>query len=186
MYDAMNMWIGMATGDIVGILNADNTYADGEVLLRVGEILVRTRRDSSYGGLNYVDQDDGSRVVRRWRSGPFRSDAFCWGWMPPHPTFFVRRYVYERFGGFRLDLGTAADYELMLRLLVKQRISCVYVPHVLVRMRTGGRGNVSLVARLRANRMDRRAWTVNDVTPYPWTIPLKPVRKLRQFWVGWS
>jgi glycosyltransferase len=183
MYDAMNKGIGLATGEIVGILNADDTYADGEVLRRVCATLERTGSDSLYGDLDYVDQADESRVVRRWRSGEFRPEAFYWGWMPPHPTFFVRRSVYERFGLFRLDMGTAADYELTLRFLLKRRISCAYIPDVLVRMRTGGRSNISLAARLRANRMDRHAWTVNGLRPYPWTIPLKPVRKLRQYWV---
>jgi glycosyltransferase len=82
---------------------------------------------------------------------------------------------------FRLDLGTAADYELMLRFLLKHRISATYVPEVLVRMRLGGQSTVSLGARLRANEMDRKAWSVNGLRPYPWTIPLKPLRKLPQF-----
>jgi glycosyltransferase len=101
--------------------------------------------------------------------------------MPPHPTFFVRRSVYERFGNFRLDLGTAADYELMLRFLVKHRIGTAYLPEVLVRMRVGGQSNASLAARLRANRMDHKAWDVNSLRPYPWTLWMKPLRKLHQY-----
>ena len=119
--------------------------------------------------------------MRHWQSGAFKRDRFKWGWMPPHPTFFVRRSVYERFGLFRLDMGSAADYELMLRLLFRHRITAAYIPEVLVRMRAGGVSNASLANRLRANRMDRLAWAVNGLAPYPWTLMLKPLRKLPQF-----
>jgi glycosyltransferase len=102
--------------------------------------------------------------------------------MPPHPTFFVRRQLYEQYGGFKLDLGTAADYELMLRFLLKHRIRVEYIPKVLVKMRVGGMSNVSLKNRLTANRMDRKAWDVNELKPYPWTLLLKPMRKISQWW----
>ena len=102
--------------------------------------------------------------------------------MPPHPTFFVRRSVYEKYGLFNLDLGTAADYELMLRFLLKHRINCAYIPEVLICMCTGGASNCSTKARIKANLMDRKAWDVNGLRPYPWTIPLKPLRKLPQWW----
>jgi hypothetical protein len=108
---------------------------------------------------------------------------FYWGWMPPHPTFFVRRRVYERHGGFRLDLGSAADYEFMLRVMVKHRIRTVYLPRVLVRMRVGGASNVTVGNRVRANRMDREAWRVNGLRPYGWTLWMKPLRKVPQWWV---
>lgn len=121
-------------------------------------------------------------VVRYWKSGPFDPRRFYWGWMPPHPTFFVRRSVYEHHGLFDLSLGSAADYELMLRFLLRYRISVNYIPEVLVRMRTGGASNASLAARLRANRMDRRSWETNGLTPYPWTLIFKPLRKLPQWW----
>jgi glycosyltransferase len=102
--------------------------------------------------------------------------------MPPHPTFFVRRSVYEKYGVFNLTLGSAADYELMLRFLLRHRIKAAYVPEVLVKMRTGGVSNASLAARLRANRMDRKAWETNGLKPYPWTLLCKPLRKLPQWW----
>ena len=127
--------------------------------------------------------EDRIKVVRYWRSGEFDSQKFYWGWMPPHPTFFVRRSVYERYGLFNLAMGTAADYEMMLRLLVKHRISCAYLPEILVQMRTGGASNVSWKSRIEANRMDRKAWEVNGLKPYPWTMMMKPLRKVGQ-WVA--
>ena len=102
--------------------------------------------------------------------------------MPPHPTFFVRRSVYERFGLFNLNLGSAADYELMLRFLVKNRINVAYIPEILVKMRMGGISNVSWRNRFKANRMDRKAWAINGLKPYPWTLWIKPLRKIGQ-WV---
>jgi glycosyltransferase len=195
MYDALNKGFRQASGEVVGVLHADDVYADDRVLAKVVEAFEKTGADSCYGDLEYITAEppggssewsealtlDGWRVVRRWRAGGFRPEAFYWGWMPPHPTFFVRRSIYEKYGMFRLDLGTAADYELMLRFLLKHRISTTYIPDVLVRMRLGGKSTVSLGARLRANEKDRKAWYVNDLRPYPWTIPLKPLRKLPQF-----
>jgi len=205
IYQAMNKGIALATGDVIGILNADDFYASPQVLEKVARIFDDPVVMSCYGDLEYVKdcsrfevQGSGYRaldstlnleqgtlnrftVVRYWKSGPFSPDRFYWGWMPPHPTFFVRRSVYERFGLFNPDLGSAADYELMLRLLLKERITAAYIPEVLVRMRVGGASNASLRNRLKANRMDRRAWEVNGLKPYPWTIMMKPLRKVLQY-----
>ncbi len=181
IYDAMNKGISLATGDVIGILNADDFYASEHALSRVAGIFSNARIDSCYGDLLYVHPANTSKITRTWRSGPFRERSFYWGWMPPHPTFFVRRSVYERYGIFNLALGSAADYELMLRFLVKNKITSAYLPEVLVKMRTGGVSNASLGNRLRANRMDRMAWEVNGLKPYPWTTAMKPLRKLGQF-----
>jgi glycosyltransferase len=182
IYDAMNKGIALASGDVIGILNSDDFYADKDVLARVSRVFSENSVDSCYGDLVYVDSRD-RRVIRRWKSGAFNRSAFYRGWMPPHPTFFARREVYEKFGVFRTEMGSAADYELMLRFLVKNGITAEYIPHVLVRMRSGGVSNRSLINRLRANRMDRRAWEVNGLDPRPWTAFLKPLRKIGQFLV---
>jgi len=180
IYDAMNKGIALATGDVVGILNSDDFYADSQVLERVARIFADPSVDSCYGDLQYVTPD-ATTVVRHWKAGQMHERSFYWGWMPPHPTFFVRRSVYEQFGLFNLNLGSAADYELMLRFLVKNRITTAYIPYVLVKMRTGGASNASLQNRLKANAMDRKAWSVNGLNPYPWTIIAKPLRKIGQF-----
>lgn len=181
IYDALNKGIVLATGDVVGLLNADDFYRHERVLENVVSVIDSSGADACYGDLEYVAGEDSERIVRRWCSGPYDHRRFLWGWMPPHPTFFVRRKVYERFGGFRRDLGTAADYELMLRFLYKEGISATYLPDVLIRMRAGGVSNNNLRARIKANRMDRLAWKTNGLKPFPWTIPLKPVRKLGQW-----
>lgn len=181
IYDAMNKGLRRARGDIVGILNADDFYGHAHILARVDAAMATPDIDAVYGDLIYADRDDTTKVVRYWRAGAFKHNAFLSGWMPPHPTFFVRRNIYERFGLFQTDLGSAADYELMLRLLFKHRVSVAYVPEVMVIMRTGGVSNQSWRHRINANRMDRRAWAVNGLRPRPWTLALKPVRKLGQF-----
>jgi len=121
------------------------------------------------------------QIKRYWRSGDFRRSGFWWGWMPPHPTVFVRREVYARLGYFRTDLGSAADYEWMVRVMVRHHVPFRYIPHVQVAMREGGMSNRSLAARLAANRNDRKAWSENDLTPLPWTLLMKPLRKLPQW-----
>lgn len=182
MYDGMNKGVRLATGDVIGILNADDFYPLEDVLERVGEVFRDGRVDACFGDLVYVDSVDTSTVVRYWRAGKYDARKLYNGWMPPHPTFFVRRSVYDRFGSFRLDMGSSADYELMLRFLLKHRINAVYVSEVLVHMRTRGASNASVRDRLRANRMDRKAWKVNELRPYPWTLIAKPLRKVGQ-WV---
>ena len=187
IYDAMNKGIALAQGEIVGILNADDLYPSTETLARVKRLFDDPAIDGCYGDLCYIKGGVGTgepvKVTRYWKSGAYRPEGFYWGWMPPHPTFFVRRSVYERFGAFNLALGTAADYEIMLRFLLKYRIRVAYLPEVLVHMRVGGASNASLKARLAANRNDRKAWDVNGLRPYPWTIPLKPLRKIPQFFL---
>lgn len=181
IYDAMNKGLKIASGDIVGILNADDFYPTSDTLAKVARVFVDPKVDACYGDLLYVDGANRDKTVRNWRSGSFNPGKFYWGWMPPHPTFFVRRSVYEKYGLFNTDLGSAADYEIMLRFLVKYGIQAAYIPEVLVKMRTGGISNISVKNRLAANIMDRKAWEINGLRPYPWTLWMKPVRKIGQW-----
>ncbi len=181
LYDAMNKGLRLVTGDVVGILNSDDFYANPQVLSRVAALLEQTGADALYADLEYVDHRDTQRVVRHWKSGDYTDGQFLRGWMPPHPTFFVRRAVYELLGGFDTRLRCSADYELMLRFLLKNNISVCYLPEVTVRMRTGGVSNASLGHRLRANREDREAWRMNGLTPHFYTFLLKPLSKISQY-----
>ena len=182
IYDAMNKGLNLAGAGIIGILNADDLYPSNDILAKVIKAFDDPGIDACYGNLLYVDGTDTNKIVRNWRSGSFNPRKFYWGWMPPHPTFFVRRSVYEKHGLFHTKLGSAADYEIMLRFLVKFNIKAVHIPEVLVKMRTGGVSNMSVKNRLAANKMDRKAWEVNNLRPYPWTIWMKPLRKISQ-WV---
>lgn len=183
IYDALNKGIEVASGDVIGLLHADDMLADDQVLGDVTDAFMDNSVDAVYGDLRYVDRNDTGKSVRLWRAGDYSPNSLYRGWMPPHPTLFVRRACYEKFGLYRLDLGTAADYELMLRFLLVHKIPAKYIPRVLVKMRVGGASNSSLGARLRANRMDRKAWEVNGLKPYPWTLIAKPLRKVGQWWL---
>jgi len=180
IYDAVNKGIKLATGDIIGLLHADDVYADLKILSKITEVFSDENVESCYGDLVYVDPKDTGKVTRNWKAGTYNNRRFYYGWMPPHPTFFVRRSIYEKYGDFNSKLGTSADYELMLRFLLRHNITTRYIPEVLVKMRTGGVSNVSLKNRLIANRNDRLAWKVNGLKPYPFTLILKPIIKIRQ------
>jgi glycosyltransferase len=177
----MNKGIILAKGGVIGILNSDDLYASAEVLEKVAKAFENPKVDAVYGDLQYVDSNDLNKIVRYWRSGYFSARNFYFGWMPPHPTFFVRSSVYEQTGHFNLTLRSAADYEMMLRILLKHQLKAHYIPEVLVKMRTGGISNASFRNRLKANREDREAWRLNGLRPYFFTTYLKPVRKIFQF-----
>ena len=137
--------------------------------------------DTCYGDLIYVDPMNVKRITRYWRAGAHHPRSFYRGWMPPHPTFFVRRSVYEKYGNFNVALGTAADYELTLRLFLKHGVSTMYIPKVLVHMRTGGASNASLKSRLTTIRMANLSWQVNDLKPLPWTLTFRLLSKIVQY-----
>ncbi len=183
IYDAMNKGVRLATGDVIGILNADDVYASSEVLTEVAGALLRDGTDAVYGDLVYTDQKDRDKVVRKWISGAYKKGSFRRGWMPPHPTFFIRSSFYSQYGSFRTDLGSAADYELMLRMIEKHGVSLSYVKRVLVKMRSGGVSNQSLANRWEANRNDLKAWKLNGLKPGLFTLIIKPLRKVFQFLV---
>ncbi|KAA1188934.1 glycosyltransferase [Pseudohalioglobus sediminis] len=184
MYDAINKGLKLATGEIVGVLNSDDFYATDTALTKVAQAFQNATVDACYGDLHYVDKVDTGKVVRNWKSGDYKRENFFMGWMPPHPTFFLRRRLYEKYGEYRLDMGTAADYELMLRMLFKHKVNAAYIPQVMVHMRNDGMSNASLKNRIRANRNDRLAWRVNEITPRPWTLIAKPLGKLGQWFSG--
>ncbi len=181
LYDAINKGLASATGEIVGVLNADDFYAHTNVLSRVAKVFENRSIDSCYGDLAYVATGNSTKVVRYWKARPCRKELFFRGWMPPHPTFFVRRSIYEAYGGFNPNLGSSADYELILRFFMRQNITTAYIPEILVIMRTGGLSNASLRNRIKANRMDKMAWKINCLKAKPWTFIAKPLLKIGQY-----
>lgn len=181
IYDAMNKGICIATGDVIGILNSDDYYIYPNVINEIIQKLVGSQADSIYADLDYVDGNDSKKVLRRWQSKQVGSQSFRFGWMPPHPTFFVKKKLYDKFGRFNLEMGTAADYELMLRFLERYKCSVVYLPKTIIHMRAGGASNATLSARLKANKMDHRAWEINGLKPGLFTFLLKPLRKVFQY-----
>lgn len=181
IYDALNKGIARAGGDVIGMLHADDFYAEETVISDVVALMKESKADALYGDLLYVDRNNTEKIIRNWKSGKYTKGAFRWGWMPPHPTFFVRRELYDRYGKFNLELRSAADYELMLRFIHKHQVRLVYLEKVMVKMRTGGQSNVSFSNRIKANKEDQRAWAINDMKPFWFTRYLKPMRKILQY-----
>jgi glycosyltransferase len=181
IYDAMNKGVSQATGEIIGVLNSDDFYKNNDVIASVVEMFRTTGCEALYGNLVYVDNAHPDRVVRTWDAGAFEMGKFINGWMPPHPTFFVKRECYTKYGVYDTELRSSADYELMLRFLYRYKVKVAYLPMCMVCMRTGGQSNASLKNRLKANREDRLAWKKNGLQPRFYTTWLKPIRKIPQF-----
>ncbi len=181
IYDAMNKGVLAATGDVIGILNSDDFYADNDVIKDVNAAFEKGGIEGLYADLVYVDRNNPTRVVRNWKSGDYRPGLFLKGWMPPHPTFFVKKECYERLGIYSTSLKSAADYELMLRFIHKEKIKLGYLPRVITKMRLGGQSNVSLKNRIRANQEDRKAWSMNGLKPGLFTLIRKPLGKIKQY-----
>ncbi|NWF35534.1 glycosyltransferase family 2 protein [Mariprofundus sp. KV] len=154
IYDALNKGIARASGDVVGFLHADDLYAGNDVLATVAEAFTDPAVDAAYGDLVYVSKSEPDRVIRYWQAGDFRADKLKQGWMPPHPTFYMRREFYERLGGFDTGFRIAADYDCMLRMLGQPGFCCHYIPQLMVRMRVGGESNRSLLNIIRKSRED--------------------------------
>ncbi|MBN2207234.1 MAG: glycosyltransferase [Candidatus Aminicenantes bacterium] len=183
VYQAMNKGLALARGDLVGFLNSDDVYAADDVVAGLVELISHEELDSCYGDLVYGRGDAAGRerTVRYWKAGPFDVRNFEKGWMPPHPTFFVRKRIYERYGAFNLDFPVVADYEIMLRFLYKHRISCGYFPRVVIRKRTGGISRPTALNVVRNNAACYQAWLANGLKPRPGTFVRKALSKLGQF-----
>jgi glycosyltransferase involved in cell wall biosynthesis len=180
IYDALNKGIALANGDVIGFLHADDLLADSTVLARIASAFTRDI-DGVYGDLLYVRKQNPSQTVRYWRSRPFTPDLCGKGWMPAHPTLYLRRAVYHQHGQFDTSYRIAADYDFMLRILMAGT-KVVYLPAVLVKMRVGGISNRSLGNLLRKSREDLRALQQNRVGGI-WALLRKNLSKLPQFFV---
>ncbi|NEX20802.1 glycosyltransferase [Thiorhodococcus mannitoliphagus] len=180
IYDALNKGIHLATGDVVGFLHADDVFAHECVLQRVAACFEDPSVTACYGDLEYVWRNDSASVARYWRAGEFDVGRLRRGWMPPHPTLYVRRAWYEIHGGFDVSYKISADYDLVLRLLSSRPEKVIYLPEVLVRMRTGGLSNGSLGNILRKSAEDYRALRTNQIGGWG-ALVWKNLSKLGQF-----
>ena len=182
IYDAMNKGISLATGDVVGMINADDFYASVSAIERVVEAFSDDQAGACFGDLCYVDQKNTDRIVRYWKAGPYRKGAFSRGWCPPHPTFFVRRQVYEELGTFDQRYAIAADFEFMMRVMERGAVKTSYIPEVLVNMRLGGTTNRSIANIVRQNREILMALRQHGPPANPFMfIANKVVSRVRQF-----
>lgn len=179
LYDAINKGIKMASGDVVGLIHGDDWLADANVLADVAEAFEKDEAlDAVYGDLDFYHAK--GRLVRKWRSAEYNRKNFARGWMPAHPTFYVKKKYFEQHGFYDRAFGSAADYELMLRFLYTNRLKARFIPDVLVHMQTGGISNRSYKNRLKANLADMKAMRKHGIKWAPLILLLKVIRKFKQ------
>jgi len=180
MYDAMNKGLALASGDIVGFLNADDTYADHHVLTEIADTIEGKNVDAAYGDLIYIDRLNAGKVVRYWKSQAYQDSLFEKGWMPAHPTFYAKKRVYEKYGGYDLAYRRQSDFELTMRFLAVHKIKSAYIPRVLVRMRSGGASR-ELMHILEGNIEAYRACRKHSLNVTPFFIARKILSRVPQF-----
>lgn len=180
IYDGINRGIARASGDVIGLMHSDDLFANNAILSKVAAAFENPQVDGVYGDLDYVAADDTNRIVRKWRAGVYHHDNLRKGWMPPHPTLYLRRAVFDLWGLYDTEFRIAADYDAMLRYLVKGQITLAYLPEVMVKMRMGGESNKSIQKMLQKSREDYKALRQNGVGNMT-TLITKNVSKIRQF-----
>ena len=180
IYDALNKGINVATGDVVGFLHSDDLFSSDTAIEDIVKQFNLTSADAVYADLEYVSKDNISQVVRFWKSGEYNKNKLENGWMPPHPTYYMKRELYKKFGSFDLSFKIASDYDSMLRYLWKNNISMSYIPKVLVKMRVGGVSNLSLKNIIQKTKEDIRVLKHNGL-PVLQAILWKNLSKIPQF-----
>jgi len=185
IYEAMNKGLRLAKGDVIAFINSDDFYADPDVISRVNSVFEATGTQCVFADLDYVHRSDTKRVIREWRSKPYSPGAFMRGWHPAHPTFFVKRDVFARFGGFEEEFRIAADFELMLRFLEVRSVPSRYLPSVLVKMRDGGESNRSVMNIIKANIECYRSFAKNNLRVSPLVMIRKPLSKVGQLFAAY-
>jgi glycosyltransferase involved in cell wall biosynthesis len=178
LYDAMNKAITMATGDVVGILNSDDLYFNSNVLTDIMNEFGRSNSDCVYGDLFYFDTKQPDRPLRYYKGKNFSPSKISIGILPPHPTFFVKKSIYQKFGTFDTQFKYAADFDLMARFLYVNRISYSYIPKTLVKMRTGGLSTQGLKRIIEINREDIASCKKNNIKTNLFLFHLKYIFKI--------
>ncbi|MBD3295870.1 MAG: glycosyltransferase [Candidatus Omnitrophica bacterium] len=181
LYDALNVGIAAATGDVIGFLHSDDLYQNEDVIRKVADRFLKNNIEAVYGDLVYVDREDESKIIRYWKTGRYSSKKFRLGWSIPHPTLFVKKITYEKYGLYNTKLKISSDYEMMIRLLSKNHINVAYIPEVFVRMRTGGVSNRDIPSIIRKTKEDYKAWKMNGTPRAYGTVLRKNLVKLSQF-----
>ena len=182
IYDALNKGVAAATGDIIGFLHSDDLLAYPDAVADVVAQFNSSHCQAVYGDLEYVSKTDISKVIRLWKSGDYTKQKLQLGWMPPHPTFYMKRELYEKFGGFDLNFRIAADYDSLLRYLWCNNVSLSYVPKVLTKMRVGGASNRSLSNIIKKTGEDIQAIKKNGLF-WPTVVLFKNLSKIPQFFI---
>ena len=180
IYDALNKGIVNSTGDVIGVLHSDDYFSDGLVVSQVAKLFEDPSIDIVYGDLDYVSSIDSDKVIRRWVAGEFSQKKLSWGWMPPHPTVFIRRSIIEAYGAYDTGYRISGDYDSLLRYFGRGKARAIYLKRVLVKMRVGGESNRSLRHIMRKMAEDYRTLRQNRVGGFGALI-WKNISKIGQF-----
>jgi glycosyltransferase len=180
IYDALNKGLRCSTGDVIGILHSDDFFLDDLVLSKIANIFLDNSIDIVYADLDYVSNFNDRNIIRRWRAGAFQKNHLKYGWMPPHPTVFIRRNVFNIVGFYDNSYSISADYDFLLRVFSSEKFKVFYLPNVLVQMRMGGKSNNTLSNLILKSYEDYRVIRVNKVGGFL-TLMLKNLRKIPQF-----
>ncbi len=182
IYDAMNKGIDIASGDIIGTLNADDWYADNGVIRKVVIAFNEDDKlDAVYGDIVFVTREKPYRLIRYWKSRPYNDGLFKKGWMPPHPTFFVKKEIYLRYGKYDVNLKIQSDFDLTMRFLAVNRIRTQYLPGIMVNMRIGGVTSNSISNVIKGNLEAYRACRKNGLAVTPFFMVRKVFSRIPQF-----
>lgn len=181
IYDAMNKGITLSSGDIVGILNSDDFFTDNNVVTDIIDCFEKKSIDSLFANLNFVKQDDISKIVRVWKGSPYKENGFRKGWHPSHPTFYVKKEIYKKYGVFDLNFDVSADFELMLRFIEKYKISTYYLDRVTVKMRYGGESTGSISKIIIGNKNILKAFKKNGIKVSVFYPIIRLVPKVLEF-----
>ena len=180
IYDALNKGLSMATGDIIGFLHSDDLFPSNTIVSELVSKIDKDNLDGIYGDLQYVDKENTNKIIRFWKSCVFHSKLLKMGWMPAHPTLFLKKHVYEKHGEFETSYKISADYDFMLRVLKDSSLAIGYLPKVITKMRVGGASNRSLKNILQKSKEDYRVICSNNIGGFV-TLLLKNISKIKQF-----
>lgn len=180
IYDALNKGIAAATGDVIGFLHSDDLFASPESVASLVAAFKSSDYNAVYADLDYVDQHDTDKIIRRWVGSPFKTFKLQLGWMPAHPTFYMTKAMYEKLGCFSLAFPIAADYDSVLRYFNSGELKTIYLPQVVIKMRVGGASNNSLKNVKRKLKEEIVIMRRNGVC-YPLALLMKRLTKLHQY-----
>ena len=180
IYDALNKGVQLATGKVIGFVHSDDILADNQIISKLANQFDKENVDGVYGDLQYVDKNNIGKIIRYWKSTDFNASLLKKGWMPAHPTLFLKKEVYEKHGEFNLNFKISADYDFMLRILKDDSLKFTYLPNVITKMRVGGASNRSIKNIIQKTKEDYRAVRLNNIGGW-YLIFLKNISKVRQF-----